>query len=148
VPQISWNRSRVKARGLPGRGRGQALVEFALVLPLLLLVAFGIFEFGFITNDQIVLANAARDGARTGSLSGTNEAAAISEAQADFQGLILCPTATPAATYTGANPQTVTVTVSCTYHPVTPLGSLVVLLGHSLTIPSALSSSTSMRVEQ
>jgi len=45
--------------------RGAAAVEFALVLPLLLLLIFGLMEFGRLYNVQISLSNAAREGART-----------------------------------------------------------------------------------
>jgi Flp pilus assembly protein TadG len=44
--------------------RGAALIEVALTLPLLLLVAIGIFEFGRAYQTQQVLTNAAREGAR------------------------------------------------------------------------------------
>lgn len=43
---------------------GQSLVEFALVLPLLLLLLFGIFQFGAVFNSLITLNAAAREGAR------------------------------------------------------------------------------------
>ena len=42
--------------------RGQALVEFALALPLLLLLVFGVLEFGRAFKIKIVLTNAAREG--------------------------------------------------------------------------------------
>lgn len=44
--------------------KGQALVEFALVLPLLLALVCGIIDFGWIYYNQISLNNAAREGAR------------------------------------------------------------------------------------
>lgn len=44
--------------------RGQALVEMALVLPLLLLLLMGIFEFGRIMGARLILSDLARDGAR------------------------------------------------------------------------------------
>ena len=44
--------------------RGAALLEVALTLPLLLLVAVGIFEFGRAYQTWQVLTNAAREGAR------------------------------------------------------------------------------------
>jgi len=47
-----------------GGERGQALLETALTLPLLLLVAVGIFEFGRAYQTWQVLTNAAREGAR------------------------------------------------------------------------------------
>lgn len=46
------------------RRRGVAAVEFAVTLPLLLLLLVGIWELGRIINVQITLNNAARDGAR------------------------------------------------------------------------------------
>ena len=44
--------------------RGQSVIEFALVLPLLLLVLFGITEFGRCWMTQNILTSAAREGAR------------------------------------------------------------------------------------
>lgn len=43
---------------------GAAAVEFALVVPILLLVVIGIFNFGFILAQQISLNNGARQAAR------------------------------------------------------------------------------------
>jgi Flp pilus assembly protein TadG len=44
--------------------KGQAMVEFALVLPLLLALLCGIVDFGWLYYNQITLNNAAREGAR------------------------------------------------------------------------------------
>lgn len=44
---------------------GQALVEFALVLPILIALILGMIEFGWILNGEITLTSAAREGART-----------------------------------------------------------------------------------
>jgi TadE-like protein len=44
--------------------RGQSLTEFALVLPLLMLVLFGIIQFGIVFNNYISLTDAVRSGAR------------------------------------------------------------------------------------
>ena len=52
---------------LSARVRSQAgaeLVEFALVLPILLLVFGGIVDFGLLLQRQQVITNAAREGAR------------------------------------------------------------------------------------
>jgi Flp pilus assembly protein TadG len=43
---------------------GQTLVEFALVIPVLLLLIFGIIEGAIMYNTQITITNAAREGAR------------------------------------------------------------------------------------
>jgi Flp pilus assembly protein TadG len=46
--------------------RGAALVEFAIVMPLLLVLVFGIIEFSIMFYDQAVITNASREGARAG----------------------------------------------------------------------------------
>jgi Flp pilus assembly protein TadG len=53
------------------------LVEFALVLPMLLLVVLGIAEFGFIFQRYEVVTNAAREGARMAVLPGYTNADVI-----------------------------------------------------------------------
>ncbi len=53
--------------------RGQAMLEVALTLPLLLLVAVGIFEFGRAYQTWQILTNAAREGARIAVLPGTDD---------------------------------------------------------------------------
>lgn len=44
--------------------RGAAAVEFALILPVLVLLVLGLVEFSRVYNVQISLSNAAREGAR------------------------------------------------------------------------------------
>ena len=56
--------------------RGAAAVEFALVLPLLLLLLGGIIDFGFALNTQISLTHAAREGVRVEAL-GTGDAVEV-----------------------------------------------------------------------
>lgn len=51
--------------------RGVSAVEFALLLPVLVLILFGIIEFGLILYDQAVITNASREGARKGILFAT-----------------------------------------------------------------------------
>lgn len=57
--------------GLNNNQAGASVLEFALVLPLLLLLLFGIIEFGIILFDQAMLTNACREGARAGIVSST-----------------------------------------------------------------------------
>jgi Flp pilus assembly protein TadG len=56
--------------------RGQALIETALTLPLLLLVSVSIFEFGRAFQTWQVLTNAAREGARVAVMPGSVPGAA------------------------------------------------------------------------
>jgi Flp pilus assembly protein TadG len=51
-------------RTRPSRRRGQALVEFALIIPLFLLLLVGIFDLGRAVFAFNTLTNAAREGAR------------------------------------------------------------------------------------
>ncbi len=44
------------------RGRGQALVEFAIILPVFFLVVAGMFDFGLGIYSDLTLVNAAREG--------------------------------------------------------------------------------------
>jgi hypothetical protein len=46
------------------RKRGQSLVEFALMAPLLLLILSGLFEFGFMFNHYLAVLDAARNASR------------------------------------------------------------------------------------
>lgn len=54
------------ARGSNVRERGAAAVEFAIVLPLLLVLLFGIVEFSLLLYDMAMITNASREGARGG----------------------------------------------------------------------------------
>lgn len=52
---------------LRSRKRGQGLVEFALVLPIILIIMAAVFDVGRVLDASIVLTNAVRTGARFGS---------------------------------------------------------------------------------
>ncbi|MFN2384205.1 MAG: TadE/TadG family type IV pilus assembly protein [Gemmatimonadota bacterium] len=58
--------------------RGQSLVEFALILPVLLGLIIGIYEFGRAWNVYQVLTNAAREGARLAVIPTSTESQVIS----------------------------------------------------------------------
>lgn len=63
-----------RTTGRPRR-KGQALVEFSLVLPLILTIFAGVTELGFILNDYMALVSANAEAARYGtSLVGYNDA--------------------------------------------------------------------------
>ncbi len=57
------------------RGRGQALVEFAIILPVFFLVVAGMFDFGLGIYSDLTLVNAAREGARLGVIDPGNTSA-------------------------------------------------------------------------
>jgi Flp pilus assembly protein TadG len=49
--------------------RGQTMTEFAFVLPILLVLLFGIIQFGIVFNNYIALTDATRAGARKAAVS-------------------------------------------------------------------------------
>ncbi len=67
------------------RNHGQSMVEFALILPVFVLVFAGIFDLGRAFYASITITNAAREGARYGTLNPKDQPgmrqAAIQEAQ-------------------------------------------------------------------
>lgn len=54
-------------RRRPARDPGQGLVEFALVLPVFLMIVFGLLDLGAFVFSDNVMSNAAREGARVAS---------------------------------------------------------------------------------
>ncbi len=52
---------------------GQTLVEFAFIMPLLMLMFFGMIEIALALNTKQVIIAAAREGARAGALTNSNE---------------------------------------------------------------------------
>jgi Flp pilus assembly protein TadG len=66
--------------------RGAAAVEFALILPILLVIVLGIIQFGFTFTQWLEMEHAAREGARWGSL-GYDSGAISTKAQAAAPGL-------------------------------------------------------------
>ena len=130
--------------------KGSAAVEFAITLPLLLLILFGIIEFSVAFFDKAVITNASREGARVGILFSPTPAtdnditnivnSYISNNLINFKSSV---TATTTVTRTGYNTgDTITVTVSYPYN-------YLVLPGFvsSLTSTVTLTAATVMRME-
>ncbi len=80
--------------------RGQALLETAITLPVLLFVGVGIIEFGRAYQTWQVVTNAAREGARVAVLPGTADASVTTRVQDYFE----------AGQLTGASAATVAIT--------------------------------------
>jgi Flp pilus assembly protein TadG len=53
--------------------RGQSIVEFALLAPILIILFMGIFDFGWLLHQQIQMDNAVRQAARRGAVGDTND---------------------------------------------------------------------------
>jgi Flp pilus assembly protein TadG len=102
------------------RERGAVAVEFAIILPVLLLLIMGIIEFGRVYNTQISLTHAAREGVRVMAISNnpaTARAATINAATSIKPALTNADIAvTPTLCSTGAK---ATVTISYTLSSMT-----------------------------
>jgi hypothetical protein len=61
-------RHSLRRRDGAGRERGAALVELAIAFPILMLIVFGVVEFGVVYNDYISLRDGVRQAAREGSV--------------------------------------------------------------------------------
>lgn len=68
------------------RERGQALVELALALPVLVVLLLGIMEFGMLLNVYLAVEHGAREGARLG-ITGAGDAAIVERVKAACPGL-------------------------------------------------------------
>ena len=107
---------------------GAAMVEFAIVAPLLFALIFGIIDFGrvfFLYNN---LTNAAREGARLGAVLRQSEAATFTQIVNATRARINDPggaTARVCVTYAGALPAT-TVRVEIVNYRFTPVTFLVI----------------------
>ena len=60
--------SRASRGGTGGTERGQATVEFAFVLPLLVLALLAVIQVGLVVRDQLAVVHAAREAARAASV--------------------------------------------------------------------------------
>jgi hypothetical protein len=124
--------------------KGQSLVEFALVIPILLLLSVAIFDFGRAVYYSSAIHNAAREGVRWGSVN--NDAGNLwvgmrTAARANSIGLVLPD---DNFLYLGWGPDepngnhTVQVTISYSFIPATPLvatflpGGQISLMGDAI----------------
>jgi Flp pilus assembly protein TadG len=121
-----------------GDERGASAVEFALVVPILLMLVFGIIDFGLMIRANTVLANAAREGARNGSISHSEDViedtveASLSGIDPDeVEVTVACKTPAPEVDCTGSFDDAVesggkvVVTLEYRYGWVTPVAALV-----------------------
>lgn len=130
------------------RERGQALVEFSLVLTLLLVLIFGLVDFGRAYICYVEVTNAAREGARLGA-TGASTSAITTQAQ---------NTAGPFGSGLSVNvsylsspglDSQVQVNTSYSLSFITPIGALVSLMsGKGIsTGPFTISSTSTMHME-
>ena len=152
-------------RWLLGRERAQSLVEFSLMIPLFLILVFGVIDFGMGLRAYITVAQATREGARfasignpagtfttggSGECNGSTKTTTVGRVCATLGGLDLTKIGSVSVTYPSGNSpgNSVKVSASYNYQYITPLKRLVNFfsagaLGSTITV----SSSTDMRLE-
>ena len=106
-----------------GRRRAAAVVEFAIVLPLLLTILFGIIEYGWVFMVRQTLQSAAREGCRLAILQTSTEPYSNVTDRVDT---MMAPTGLTSYTVemthaTAGNPME-TITVSVPYNDVSLMG--------------------------
>lgn len=122
--------------------KGQAMVEMALMIPILLLLVLAIVEFGLIFNHQFVIQNACRESARALSLGANDDQATerifevAPQLEANRTTVMIIPAASNRKRGTS-----VTVTVTYQYQMMIPF------LSQWLDGLIVLSEQTTMRVE-
>ena len=138
--------------------RGTSVAELAICLPLLLLIVFGIIEFGFMLYDKAVITNASREGARAGIVFhhpdriSDGEIITVATNYCSSYLVNLGSTSSPSVnvTRTGSDPGdslTVTVTYSYTFLVFPNLRALVSGSGGSPSGGITLTAQTVMRLE-
>jgi len=120
---MSAKRTRTKTE------RGQSMVEFALALPVVLLLIFGLLEFGRVINAEITAGHCANELARYGVIRGRTEADIRAYAYSDTNPV--CPTMdldedtlyvnVNVSFPTGESSKAVTVTITYPIEIVTPV---------------------------
>jgi Flp pilus assembly protein TadG len=120
--------------------RGQAMTEFAVVLPILVVLLLGIVQFGIVFNNYVTLTDAVRAGART---------AAVSRQDPNPVG---AATTAVRGSATNLNQSNLSVTVSSTWDPASTV-TVTATYPYSISLlgwvvhAGNLSSTTTERVE-
>ena len=128
-------------RAILKKKRGQAIVEFALILPVFILILLGIMEFGLVFHQYLVVTAASREGARVAALGGSDAETLtmVSTSAVSINAGQLTTTITPANRVKG---QTVSVQVT---NPVTIRAPLIAQVFPQNPFP--VTGTTIMRVE-
>jgi Flp pilus assembly protein TadG len=132
---------------------GQALVEFTMVLPVLLVLLFGLVDFGRAFYSWLLVTNAAREGARVAAVQSTSAqidtrihdalcSSYPSNCSINMSKLTITKTNVQAAR---GNP--VTIDLSYNFQYATPIGGIIKFLGVSNLKTPVIKGHSSMRLE-
>ena len=131
--------------------KGQALVEFALLVPIFLILLFAIVDFGMGFYSWITVTNSAREGARIGAVLASEQhiidrVHATSDLINEDENMDIL--VTNAADQGGLPGQSVVVKVDYRFDLITPLAGLMAFLSGDIIGPQlTLSSTAEMRLE-
>jgi Flp pilus assembly protein TadG len=147
------------------RERAQSLAEFAMVIPIFLILVFGIIDFGMGLRAYITVSQATREAARyaavgnpagtftsggSGQCNGSTTTSAVGRVCSAMDGLDLTDIQSVSVTYPqGAAPgNSVRVQTQYRYYFITPVKALINFVsGGSMPGYVTISSSTDMRLE-
>ncbi len=160
----------MKLRKVRRREEAQSLAEFALILPMFLIMIFGIIDFGMGLRAYVTLSSATREGARygvvgnqagtfisggTGDCDGTTATSIVGKVCSTMNGLGLenmqtvtteCPPSVTSPPCAPGSP--IEVSAEDRYHYITPVRSIVnVLSGGAMPGYLTVSSTVTMRQE-
>ena len=122
---------------------GAAAVEFALLLPILLLVLFGIIDFGRAYNMQIALTQASREGVRGLALGTTADPTSVVQSSSfPVTGVSVAYTTCPSSPTSASN---ATVTASKQFTYITPISGVLSILGLGSLAAPVISGKAQMR---
>jgi Flp pilus assembly protein TadG len=116
------------------RDRGSVAVEFALLLPVLLLIIFGTIDFGRAINAQITLTEAAREGARLASF-GDSSSVVTARVDTAASALPSVPVVTVTTCTAGSTADGV-VSITYPFTFVTPVGAFASMFGPAIAAPT------------
>ena len=137
----------IRARRKNGE-KGQALVEFTLLIPIFLLLLFAIVDFGMGFHAWITVTNSAREGARLGAVMATEQQIVDRVYQTSDLTNEATNMTVSVAGEQGAPGQSVVVQVDYDYDLITPLAGLIQFFSGNVIGPTLTFSSTAeMRLE-
>jgi Flp pilus assembly protein TadG len=151
--QRLWPRRLI--RSLHESDAGQSLVEFSMILPIFLILLFALVDFGRGFYTWMVITNAAREGARAAAVQSdlaTVDSKIYGSFCASYPSDCSISTDPTIMTITPTNIQgtpgtDTSIDISYNFQFVTPLGSMLTLIGGSSISAPTLQAHATMRLE-
>lgn len=144
--QTTSGKRRGRCGWITSGERGQSLVEFALTLPLILVLIFGLVDFGRAFHAWLLVTNAAREGARVGATQ-----APLNQIQTrvneSIAGLDSSDLTIQVQNVQGDRGQTIVVDLTYSFQYVTPIGDFIAILGGGGLATPQITGHSSMRLE-